>query len=167
MNLRRRACFGKLCAFCILENTAIPHGSHFFAFEMAARTCPGAAGALGRAVRACFGAANALTMATQAYPGAASALEKAAMACCRAASALKMVVLTYSGAVRMRLKSVFKPASVPPVRSKTLFEPAVRDHYRKCWSRVQFALNHCTLLCFTLCMDTHGFTLVYYILYTC
>ena len=98
---------------------------------MAARACPGAAGALGRAGRACFGVASALKMAAQACPGAASALEKAALACCGAASALKMAVLTYSGAARMRLKSVFKPASVPPVRSKTLFEPAVRDHYSK------------------------------------
>ena len=31
---------------------------------------------------------------------------------------------------------------------------------RKCWSRFHFALNNCTLLCFTLCMDMHGFTLV-------
>ena len=37
----------------------------------------------------------------------------------------------------------------------------VSETIRKCWSRFHFALNLCTLLCFTLCMDMHGFTLVY------
>ena len=130
---------------------------------MAARACPGAAGALGRAVRACFGAANALKMAAQASPGAASALEKANLACCGAASALKMAVLTYSGAARMRLKSVFKPASVPPVRSKTLFEPAVRDHY----SKVLVSVSLCSEpLHSALLYSVHGYARVHTSIYT-
>ncbi len=47
------------------------------------------------------------------------------------AGAFKIAVMACSGAARMRSKSLFEPASVPPVRSKRLFEPAVRDHYAK------------------------------------
>ncbi len=41
--------------------------------------------------------------------------------------------------------------------SRLLFEITIQ----KCWSRLHCALSHCTLLCFALCMDMHGFTLVY------
>ena len=79
-------------------NTAIYRTGATLALKMAAPACPGAAGALGRAVRACFGATRALKMAAPACPGAASALEKAALARCGAASALKIAVLARSGA---------------------------------------------------------------------
>ena len=70
-------------------NTAIYRTGATLALKMAAPVCPGAAGALGRAVRACFGATRALKMAAPACPGAASALEKPVRACFSASSALK------------------------------------------------------------------------------
>ena len=93
----------------------------------------------------------------------------------------------------VRSKRLIEPASALPVRSKWPFWPALvkkcaqKTHssplqctdcaqrgcssllfeitIRKCWSRLPCALSHCTLLHFALCMDMHGFTLVYIYIY--
>ena len=111
------------------QNTAIYRTGATLALEMAARACSAAAGALGRAVRACFGAASALKMAAQACPGAASALEKAARACFGTASALKMAVLACSDAASALEK---------PVRARFSAASALKEAVRACCSRSLF-----------------------------
>ena len=109
-----------------------------------APACSGAASALERAVRACFSAAGALKMAALACPGAASAHEKADRACLGAASAIKMAGL------------------VPPVRSKRLFERAVRDRCSQKLVSVALCSEplHSALLC-----SVHGYARVHTSIY--
>ena len=149
------------CTCCTCANTAIYHTRATLALKMAARACSAAAGALGRAVRACFGAASALEMAALARPGAASALKKAAQACFDAARALKIAILACSGATRALKKPARARFSATECAqrgcSSLLFEITIR----KCWSRLHPALSHCTLLHFAPCMDMHGYTLVH------
>ena len=86
----------------------LPHRSRL-ALEMAARACPGAAGALGRAFLACFGVASALKMAAQACPGPARVLLERSKAPFWLASASPV-----------RSKWPLKPAPLPPMRSRAL-----------------------------------------------
>ena len=120
-----------------------------------APACSGAASALEGAVRACFSPAGALKMAALACPGATSALGKADRACLGAASATKMADLACS-------KRLSEPASLPPVRSKRLFERAVRDRCSQ--KRVSVALCseplHSALLC-----SVHGYARVHTSIY--
>ncbi len=65
----------------------------------------------------------------------------------------------------MRSKRLFEPASVPPVRSKRLFESAVQDHSPK---KLDSATLCSAPLCSALlapCMYMHGSTLVYIYIY--
>ena len=61
----------------------------------------------------------------------------------------KIAVLACSGAAR-RSKSLFELASVPPVHSKSLFEPAVQDHYSKVLVSTALCSEslHSALLCY-------------------
>ena len=63
----------------------------------------------------------------------------------------------------VRSKTLFEPASVPPVRSKRLFESAVQDHsLKKLDSATLCSASLCSAL-LAPCMYMHGSTLVYYI----
>ena len=68
----------------------------------------------------------------------------------------------------VRSKSLFELASVPPVHSESLFEPAVQDHYSKVLVSVALCSEslYSALLCYV-----HGYARVHtsiyiYILYT-
>ena len=73
----------------------------------------------------------------------ASALEKAGRAC-PVPPVRSKSLFEPASVPPVRSKRLFEPASVPPVRSKRLFESAVQDHY----SKVLHSAN--TVLCASL-----------------